>query len=991
MRDPIEPREVLPPQLWQGRGTPGPEQLRRSQTGGHGGMWTRDTPPGGPSAWPEDTTAARHQDEQRWLLRPGLARVLHIDTPSQADAAAQRYPGPGGTIAWDKVAGDYDCVRTGGVALSHRALHGFGAHTTLWLNWAFEPGAMRLTDHDAFTADVPAVGAVAPERAQAAPEARLPRARPRPAAPPDTDTGETPPRRAKGVPPLRAGQPVYRGFRPPHTDDSASDRDARPASDRQDRSSRDPAPRQSAAAPAAADDTDEHDEPADSGPGIPGLGALRGAGAKAARGATKKAATAAAQNVTRLAGKALMVKGAPVIAIVAAVAMALFLLFALVGGSVVTDPNSNCQTSQPGQLATVAGGNVNGAGDIGPIPPNMVGVYQAAGQRYGVDWRILAAIGWVETNHGANLNVSSAGAQGWMQFMKETWAAYGVDANGDGKADAWQMEDAIHGAANYIAAMLRTYNGSLREAIRLYNGPDWYMQRVLDAARAYGFDGGWNTVLPIPDERPSRTNRLVAMRTGAPTFVTPSSGVSRMIAGDSDIVPVPGFPGEEAARSVLPLIAAVVARWPSLVVTDAFDRDRSANHSSAGHNVTGTAVDFDGPDADMDAAVAWLVSLGFTVGYDGRFGSQDWPDHGPSTRTSNHHFHVEGDSAPMSVLANGAPIAQTASVQQACAELGGGVGDGTIAALIAAADELDAMNVPYRFGGGHVQPATPNPGLDCSSSVSWVLQRAGFDVPTMNTSGFIQWPRGEGADGVTLWVDDTVSPHVFLQIGDRYFGTGGGAAGNRGENGGPAWFARKPDAAYMSRFTPVHIPPEIARTATPARSQGDYQAATSGLPAGASVAVVGDSLAEGTRTALGDMLQGARLTTDAHTGRRLAEGMQRIRSLRPAPDVLVVSLGTNDDDDPNAITRAVRESTRHVRPGGCVVWATIWRAGRPYPKTNQALMGMIGGQVRVVDWAAQVTAHPSWVRAGDGTHATADGYRQRARLYAAQIATCGVV
>ena len=111
------------------------------------------------------------------------------------------------------------------------------------------------------------------------------------------------------------------------------------------------------------------------------------------------------------------------------------------------------------------------------------------------------------------------------------------------------------------------------------------------------------------------------------------------------IVAVPGFPGEEAAASIIDEIKWVVGNWPSLILTDAFDRDGSAGHSSAGHNITGTAADFSGPDSAMNAAVKALVQKGYTVGYDGSFGSEAWTGHGPSTVTSNYHFHVEFGSA----------------------------------------------------------------------------------------------------------------------------------------------------------------------------------------------------------------------------------------------------------------------------------------------------------------------------------------------------------
>src|SRR3954447_2558486 len=54
------------------------------------------------------------------------------------------------------------------------------------------------------------------------------------------------------------------------------------------------------------------------------------------------------------------------------------------------------------------------------VPPFLLPIYQAAGIQYGVRWEILAAINEIETDYGRNLNVSSAGALGWMQFMPST-------------------------------------------------------------------------------------------------------------------------------------------------------------------------------------------------------------------------------------------------------------------------------------------------------------------------------------------------------------------------------------------------------------------------------------------------------------------------------------------------------------------------------------------------------------------------------------------
>ena len=118
------------------------------------------------------------------------------------------------------------------------------------------------------------------------------------------------------------------------------------------------------------------------------------------------------------------------------------------------------------------------------IPPFLLPVYQAAGIEYGVRWEVLAAINEIETDYGRNLNVSSAGALGWMQFMPATWEQYGVDANRDGLKDPFNPVDAIFAAARYLrAAGAET---DVRKAIFAYNHADWYVDSVLMRARLIG-------------------------------------------------------------------------------------------------------------------------------------------------------------------------------------------------------------------------------------------------------------------------------------------------------------------------------------------------------------------------------------------------------------------------------------------------------------------------------------------------------------------------
>lgn len=115
------------------------------------------------------------------------------------------------------------------------------------------------------------------------------------------------------------------------------------------------------------------------------------------------------------------------------------------------------------------------------IPLFLLPIYQAASARYGVPWPILAAINEVETDYGTDLNVSTAGAVGWMQFMPETWLQYGVDAVNAGYADPYNPVDAVFAAARYLHSAGAARN--LTQAIFSYNHSEAYVQSVLLRAR----------------------------------------------------------------------------------------------------------------------------------------------------------------------------------------------------------------------------------------------------------------------------------------------------------------------------------------------------------------------------------------------------------------------------------------------------------------------------------------------------------------------------
>src|SRR4051794_33766111 len=165
------------------------------------------------------------------------------------------------------------------------------------------------------------------------------------------------------------------------------------------------------------------------------------------------------------------------------------------------------------------------------IPNVALNAYRVAAARMansspgcGIDWSLLAGIGRVESNHGrfrgATLNSDGTStprimgpalngvsfafirdtdggsfdgdssydrAVGPMQFIPATWKAYGIDADGTGSADPFNINDASLGAANYLCRSggnLRTDAGQ-RRAVMAYNHSDSYVNEVLGLARAY--------------------------------------------------------------------------------------------------------------------------------------------------------------------------------------------------------------------------------------------------------------------------------------------------------------------------------------------------------------------------------------------------------------------------------------------------------------------------------------------------------------------------
>jgi soluble lytic murein transglycosylase-like protein len=113
----------------------------------------------------------------------------------------------------------------------------------------------------------------------------------------------------------------------------------------------------------------------------------------------------------------------------------------------------------------------------GPALPadTLLRYYRKAERRFGVSWKVLAAVNFVESAFGKVRSKSTAGARGPMQFIPSTWDAYGMGGDVD------DPHDAILGAANYLRASGAP--GDYRRALYAYNPSGAYVDAVLRYTR----------------------------------------------------------------------------------------------------------------------------------------------------------------------------------------------------------------------------------------------------------------------------------------------------------------------------------------------------------------------------------------------------------------------------------------------------------------------------------------------------------------------------
>ncbi|MFF8605799.1 lytic transglycosylase domain-containing protein [Streptomyces sp. NPDC015346] len=190
-------------------------------------------------------------------------------------------------------------------------------------------------------------------------------------------------------------------------------------------------------------------------------------------------------------------------------------------------------------------------------------------------WQLLAAVGQVESGQARGGRVDAEGttyapiigpqlngrgfalirdtdggaydgdpaydhAVGPMQFIPSTWARWGADGNGDGRADPHNVHDAALAAARYLCAGGRDLSvpGDLDRAILSYNRSRAYLRVVL---AWYGYYRGGHQVVPDAGGTGSGTDSGTGTGSGTSTGARtgPRTGAPSPSPSPSSAAPSP--------------------------------------------------------------------------------------------------------------------------------------------------------------------------------------------------------------------------------------------------------------------------------------------------------------------------------------------------------------------------------------------------------------------------------------------------------------------
>lgn len=266
------------------------------------------------------------------------------------------------------------------------------------------------------------------------------------------------------------------------------------------------------------------------------------------------------------------------------------------------------------ELACVGGGAAQAAPPSRSakldIPPARLRLYRAAGRRFDIDWAFLASIGAQECGHGSCAGDNGYGCAGPMQIAVRRgspcspgsgptlWETYGVDADGDGRADPDDPADAIFTAARVLrrAKGAPPAGGSYaayREAACGYYGACAdsavpYADQVMARAVQYGFGGPGSPSPSDPSsaEPVSVSGGACAAAVGAGPLgpVRRAYAPRRLAALPPDVSAAPGI---RCDARIVPNVVHLARRF-GVLVTSCY---APTGHEPSGEHPLGAAID----------------------------------------------------------------------------------------------------------------------------------------------------------------------------------------------------------------------------------------------------------------------------------------------------------------------------------------------------------------------------------------------------------------
>jgi hypothetical protein len=147
------------------------------------------------------------------------------------------------------------------------------------------------------------------------------------------------------------------------------------------------------------------------------------------------------------------------------------------------------------------------------------------------------------------------------------------------------------------------------------------------------------------------------------------------------------------------------------------------------------------------------------------------------------------------------------------------------------------------------------------------------------------------------------------------------------------------------------------------------------------ISMFGDSVMLGARDRLLASFPDASVTVDAVEDRSLLGAVSVLQAAQPLGDVVVLDLGYNDADDPTVFRQRIDTAMAVLATVPQVIWLNQreFKAGRAGMNAELAAAAGRYGNLQVIDWNAEVAAHPEDVYA-DGIHLTPPGQVAMAAL-----------